>query len=420
MFLDANLRLKWFSPASEELIELLPSDIGRPIAHFAPKFEDGNLLDEARTVLEKLTPIEAEVRSKAGKWYLRRILPYRTQDNRIEGVVLAFVDITEHKREERVFAEAIVDTVRHPLIVLDASLRVVSANLAFYDLFQVVPSETEGRHIYELGNRQWNIPRLRTLLEEILPKNREFNEFEVNHEFDRIGRRNMLLNARRLTRRHARTEMILLAIEDITTRLHWQMMADELTHRVKNTLASVQALALQTASQSGSLEDFKTVFEGRLGALATAHDILIRDNWIGADIGTVAHGALDMHQLDDGRIAIAGSAVTLRPQAAVALAMILHELATNAAKYGALSVAKGKVAVTWRLEDGEGGPRVHLDWAESGGPPVAPPSRRGFGTKLIERSAAFDLAGDAKIDYRPAGVRCEISFPAAPDLGRDA
>jgi two-component system, chemotaxis family, CheB/CheR fusion protein len=176
LFLDDKFRIEWFAPATKELFDLVTSDIGRPIAHFARKFADENLLSDAETVLKKLTAIETEVRSDAGRWYLRRMLPYRTRDNHIAGIVITFSDITARKRasdaadEARVFAEAIVETIRQPLLVLTGDLRVKSANQAFFDQFHVRPQETTGRLVHELGNGQWDIPRLRMLLDEVLSK----------------------------------------------------------------------------------------------------------------------------------------------------------------------------------------------------------------------------------------------------------
>ena len=150
--------------------------------------------------------------------------PIRDDSGRISGVVLVFRDETQERAaqravaEARAFAEAIVQTVREPLLVLDPDLRVVSANRSFYRTFQVTPAETEGRLLYELGNRQWDIPALRLLLEQIVPQNTFFENFQVSHDFQRIGRRTMLLNARRLYREDKKTDLILLAIEDITER----------------------------------------------------------------------------------------------------------------------------------------------------------------------------------------------------------
>jgi two-component system CheB/CheR fusion protein len=147
--------------------------------------------------------------------------PYRTADIVIDGVVVTFVDITEQKRilllEESLSGlQGVVDTVREPFLVLDAELRVISSNKSFYDTFRVAPGETEGRLIYELGNGQWNIPALRELLENVLARNEHFHDYIVEHDFPDVGRKKMLLNARRIYQEGLGTEMILLAMEDMT------------------------------------------------------------------------------------------------------------------------------------------------------------------------------------------------------------
>ena len=150
------------------------------------------------------------------------MLPYRTLDNRIAGIVVTFSDITERKRaseaadEARIYSEAIIETIRQPLLVLNGDLRVRSANRAFFDQFHVRPQETAGRLVYELGNGEWDIQGLRMLLDEVLSKSQPVIDFEVEHDFRDIGRRSMLLNARKLVREGDRDELILLAIEDIT------------------------------------------------------------------------------------------------------------------------------------------------------------------------------------------------------------
>ena len=425
LFLDTDQRITWFSPAIRELLDLESSDIGRPLAHFAPKFTDANLPRDVDEVLAKLTRIEAEVPGHDGHWFLRRLIPYRAQDNRITGVVLTFTDITARKQaadaveEERLYSQAIVETISQPLLVLAGNLTVARANRAFYTLFRVSPEETENRLVYELGNRHWNIPGLRKLLEELLIEDQHITDFEVQNEFDRIGPRTMRLNARRLARGGGRPDLILLAIDDITerarTEAHRDLLVRELSHRVRNTLATVQAIAQKSLQQCATLETFRPAFEGRLGALARSHELLSNENWSGAEIGQLVSQALDAHALNhDGRIAAEGPRIVLPPQPGVALLLILHELTTNATKYGALSRTEGKLAVTWLLEDGDGGPRIRLRWAEAGGPPVAPPSRRGFGTTLIERGAPYELGGSAKLDFRESGLCCELSFPVPP------
>jgi two-component system, chemotaxis family, CheB/CheR fusion protein len=156
LFLDEKFCIRWFAPATRDLFDFVASDIGRPIAHLARKFADENLLQDVETVLKKLSAIEAEVPSDAGRWYVRRVLPYRTQDNRIAGVVVTFSDITDRKRatdainDARVYAETIVRTVQHPLLVLDRKLRVQTANKAFRELFAVFEEEPKGHLVFDL------------------------------------------------------------------------------------------------------------------------------------------------------------------------------------------------------------------------------------------------------------------------------
>lgn len=420
IFLDMEYRIKWFSPASRELLDLVPSDAGRPLAHFAPKFDDPGLIHDLETVLEKLTPKEAEVSNSAGRWYLRRLIPYRTRSNRIAGAVLTFTDVTERKHaadavnEARIYSEAIVETVRQPLLMLDAELRVESANRAFYILFQVAEEETRNRRIYELGNGQWDIPALRQLFEDILPHDAAIDDFVIEHNFENIGRRIMVVNARKL-QRPDRADMILVAFDDVTVRTgveaHRDMLISEMSHRVKNVLAAVQSIASQTLRQSGSLEGFKAAFNGRLQALASAHDLLVDEGWAGSDMRQLVLRTLEPYRAAGERIAVNGPRLTLRAQAGVALTMILHELATNAAKYGALSTPNGTLDVNWEREDSNGRPQVRLHWIEAGGPPVRTPSRRGFGSELIQRSTTLELHGQATLDYREEGLRGELTFP---------
>lgn len=420
VFLDSDLRIKWFSPASMELLDLVASYIGRPISHFTLKVADESLLHDARIVLKQLTRSDAEVQGDAGRWYLRRLIPYRAHDNRIAGVVVTFTDITARKQsadaadEARIYAQAIVETVRHPLLVLDGDLRVQSVNPAFVEAFGCARDDSEGALLHDLDHGAWDIPELRRLLNEILSQNDAFDNFRVDHEFPRIGNRNMLLNARKLSRGSDRLELILLVIEDVTERqqaeAHRETLIGELSHRVKNMLAMVQSIASQTLRRSSSLDEFRPAFEGRVHALARAHDLLVEEDWTGAEIGQLAQRTLEPYRVDD-RVVLDGPRLLLNPQTGVALVMFLHELATNAVKYGALSNHDGRLQVSWRLDNGEYGPRVRLRWVETGGPPVNPPSHKGFGTSLIERSASYELGGDTTVEFHEDGLRCEMNFP---------
>lgn len=224
VFLNDVLNIKRFTREAARVYRLVASDVGRPLADIKSNIQDDDLLADAQLVLDSLVPREREVRTVSGEWFLARIQPYRTLDNVIDGVVLTFSDITQRIQSENAIhdtmklAESIVDTVREPLLVLNGSLKVISASRSFYRDFHVAKEETVGCQLYELGNQQWNIPKLRELLETILPHSHTLENYEVVHEFPVIGKRKMLLNARRLSGKTEEAQMILLAIEDVTAR----------------------------------------------------------------------------------------------------------------------------------------------------------------------------------------------------------
>jgi len=203
------------------------------------------------------------------------------------------------------------------------------------------------------------------------------------------------------------------AAADVTERHRYEaqlrLLLDELNHRVKNTLAIVQALAQQTMRTRPEPADFAAAFSDRLGAMARSHNLLTEHSWRGAGLEELVRGALSAF-LDEGRcIDIGGDDVTIPASAAITLGLVLHELATNASKYGALSVPSGRLAVRWTVAEAPGGRAVDLRWTESGGPPVTPPSRRGFGSRLLAGSAQ-QLGGSFEPDYAADGFSGRLRF----------
>lgn len=199
---------------------------------------------------------------------------------------------------------------------------------------------------------------------------------------------------------------------DITDRKraeeHQALLMAELDHRVKNTLATVQAIASQTLPET----EAHRAFAGRLAALAHTHNLLAQSRWQGARLVDIVSEELAPYRDAEGaRVSVLGPDVLLEPKAAQALALAIHELTTNAAKFGALSAAGGRVEASWRTFDAPAGRRLALSWIERGGPPVEPPRRQGFGSLLIERSLEYELGGDVRLDYRPEGVQCLIELP---------
>jgi two-component sensor histidine kinase len=193
-----------------------------------------------------------------------------------------------------------------------------------------------------------------------------------------------------------------------------RLLLDELNHRVKNTLATVQSLASQTARGATSPEMFRERLEGRLIALSQAHDQLSQRNWEHADLRAIATATLSPYRHDgDEAVTIEGDPIALDPKAALTFAMIFHELATNAAKYGALSQPSGRLDLSWKTLRNGALPKLRIEWRERDGPAVTAPARRGFGSLLVERGIGADLGGQARLDFAPTGVICEIEVPLA-------
>ncbi|HEY9073279.1 MAG TPA: PAS domain-containing protein, partial [Desulfobaccales bacterium] len=224
VMLGPDLSIRRFNPTAQEMLNLIPTDLGRPIGDIRLKVRVPDLEAVIKEVLDTLTIKEMEVQDREGRWYSLRLRPYRTSDHRIDGVVMTWVDIDALKRslEEaqraRDYARAIIATMREPLIVLDGKLRMVSANDAFYRTFKNDIRDTEGHFFYELGQGQWNVHSLRQLLSKVLPTNQVFQDFEMTQKFPDLGFRTMLLNGRLLPMDDPDHNLILLAIEDITER----------------------------------------------------------------------------------------------------------------------------------------------------------------------------------------------------------
>jgi two-component system CheB/CheR fusion protein len=224
LFLDSDLRIKRFTPQAKQLFKIIPSDVGRSIGDLVSTLRYGRLQADAQEVLQTLVFKELEVSTDDGKWYAMRIMPYRTSENVIDGVVITFSDIITQKQTERAshaaqrYAESIVETVREALVVLDEELRVVSANRAFYRMFQLSPQEVTNRRLYELNDGQWNLPRLNHLLEDILVRHSAFENFAVEVAFAAGEQKALVLNARRIERATDLPPLILLAIEEMTKR----------------------------------------------------------------------------------------------------------------------------------------------------------------------------------------------------------
>ncbi len=300
VFLDRHLIIRSFTPAVTAIFNLIPTDRGRPILDIAHQLEDVDLAHDVRRVLDEQTPIERPVRLRSGKvFHLMRILPYRTADEHIDGVLVTFVNVTD-----------------------------------------IVAAEEQ----------------LRTLV-------------------------------------------------------------SELNHRVRNMLQVVIGLANQTMSQSADVQQFEKAFMGRMQSLARAYELLSRGGWQEVSVADLLNIQLAPFAAEGNRCKLEGEKVMLTANAALALGLVFYELATNATKYGALSVPDGHVDVSWRLErKGEGDATLVFSWRERDGPTVSKPTRRGFGTELLQRQLRYELNGNATIDFQRDGLRVMLEIPVHGSL----
>lgn len=248
VMLDLGSRIRRMTPTANKLLKVVSSDLGRPIADIKLNVDLPELEPMIAKVLDSLQPEERDVQDRDGRWHCLYILPYRTQENKIDGVVIALQDIhaiktaNEQLNKSANFFRGVMNTVVEPLLVLNSELQVVMANEPFLTTFKASQEETVNRFIYSLGNGQWNIPKLRTLREEVLPKRQRVRNFEVEHEFEDIGARTMLLNAESLSTTSDVDPMILLGIEDITERRQKEIAFRESEERYRALFESISIM----------------------------------------------------------------------------------------------------------------------------------------------------------------------------------
>lgn len=425
LFLDTSMRIKRFTPKLTELFNVTSNDDGRPITDFTHQLDYDRFADHALAVLKDLTPIENEVQGRNGQWFLVRIRPYRTIDDKIDGVVATFVDITERRRTEAALRQSeqrrlqesrLVELSRSPIFVWDFDGGVVQWNRGSEELYGYKRDEAIGTQKEQLLQTQIPGSSFEALRASLLENGRWtgelFHRTKAGHllniesqiELTTVGDRRLVLESTR----------------DVTDQRRWeerrQLLLSELSHRVRNTLTVVQSVARQTLKNSRSTDDFVDRFEGRLAALANAHRLLVETEWQGAELAALIESQLEAYLgTHPKRLIIEGAAVTLPPDLATPLGLVLHELATNAAKYGAFSQDGGQVTLSWRFSKGNDHRRLMVTWQESGGPPVQPPTSKGFGGVLIDSSLP-----DAEVQryFARDGLICTIELDLS-EIGRD-
>jgi two-component system CheB/CheR fusion protein len=272
-----DLRIRRFTKTAETLIHLKATDVGRPLTDIRLDFEDlPDLEPVLRQVIDTASNRESDVRNTSGHWYSLRVRPYRTLDDTVDGAVVMLVDIDVLKRANE-YIGSIVSTVREPLLVLDADLRVRTASRAYYERFRVSSAETEGRFVYEIGSGEWDIPELRGLLDEVLRTQSPFDDFEVESEFESLGRRTMMLNGRRLLQADGSTPYILLAIQDVSEKKQAdeELRASEIRYRRLFESAKDGILILDAAT--ATITDANPFLVRLLGC--TRDDLIGKELW---------------------------------------------------------------------------------------------------------------------------------------------
>jgi two-component system CheB/CheR fusion protein len=373
-------------------------------------------------VLRTLVTIEREMAvAEVGVSYLVRIRPYRDLNNLIDGAVITFTDISERKQHEqaRALLAAIVTSSQDAIISHDLDGIITSWNAGAETLYGFSASKAIGQSISLLAEalpEDWARVRARLEQGEQIARLESAKTVKKGHSIavsvtispirDADGQiSGASVVARNISERRAAEQKT-------------NLLLGELDHRVKNILAIVSAVVSQTVKTSTTPEAFAAEVEGRVQSIAKAHTLLSQ-----AGQGEMALRALITTELapydrQEGSLVIAGPNVALTPKAGLALAMAIHELASNAAKYGALSTVSGPLEVRWTITGDTDNEILALAWTESGGPVVQPPIRRGFGTTLIERGLTHELDAEVHREFAVPGLRCTIEIPLTEEAGR--
>ena len=417
LFLDPGLRIKRFTPKLADLFNITPSDAGRPITDFTHQLDYDTLASDAKRVLDDLSPIEREIKSRDERWYQVRYRPYRTVDDKIDGVVVTFLEVTERRRMEDALRLSeqnlrqemrLVELSRSPIFIWEFDGGVVQWNRGSEELYGFTPQEAIGKRKDLLLRTE--VPGSSFLaIKDALARTGNWKG-ELYH-YTKGGRRLMVESNLELIDTAAK-RFVLESTRDITESKAWTerqaLLLRELTHRVKNTLTIVQSFVQQSWRNSHGPDEFIERVNGRIAALANAHKILVDSEWRGADLYQLIRSQLGGYvEGFPHRLQLHGEPVVLQADVATPFGMLLHELATNAAKYGALSGDKGEVDLGWKVETRNQMPWLVVDWREKNGPRVKKPTVMGMGTRVIQSG----LPG-AKVqhDFRPEGVQCRIEI----------
>lgn len=422
IFLDNDVRIKNFTPAITDIFNLIESDIGRPIADIAGCVAYDELDEDVRRVMRTLSTVEREIEDpRSGTRYLVRVLPYRSVDNFIAGVVLTFLDVTATAKAEQALRASeerfrmMAQAVPAFLFTLKADMQAEYFNSRYYEHTGLSEGSALG-HGWLVGIHPDDAEEMQRRWEHSANAIEPF-EMEVRIR-DGSGSYRWFMT-RIEPQRDAGGEILRWFgsssdIHDQRTAADLQrLLMAELQHRVKNILAVVRSIFARSVDSDSPPDAGADHFRGRLDSLARTQNVLARTPEGGIDLEEMVSDELTSHGAQVGdQVHIVGPPIRLRQKAAEALGLAIHELATNASKYGALAIGSGRIAVTWRLYDRGAGPRLALKWVETGVKLIDPsPSRVGFGRELIEQGLPYQLGATTALEFASGGVRCAIELP---------
>ncbi|TPI57636.1 PAS domain S-box protein [Mesorhizobium sp. B3-1-7] len=438
VFLDRDLCIKNFTPTARDLFRLVESDVGRPLAHVRPRFPADGLQADMEQVLQRLGTIERQIEGiDNGKSYIMRVLPYRTVDNIIAGVVVTFVDITQITQAEKTIG-ALSHDLRNRVESLGTLLDLVPIGIFIAEDDAGVQIRANRRAAELLGRpaagtKLISVPAILPLtlngtkvgtddqpLLKTMRTGRAIPGYEARVQHEDGTAIDVMMSANPLFDEKGKVRGAIAALVDISSHKEaersQERLLHELQHRVKNILATITALTSRMVRTSSSMGDFSTSFQQRLQAMGRTHDVLSSYNWTDADLEQLLRAVLSPYSSKlRQNIIILGSPLQLGASAAATLGMVFFELASNAAKYGALSTEDGRVEVAWNTDK----PGIlSIRWREIDGPVVEEPPRRNFGTSFIQQSLEYELGGKVDLRFERSGLECDIEIPLASGKGR--
>ncbi|MBZ9967812.1 CheR family methyltransferase [Mesorhizobium sp. BR1-1-2] len=432
IFLDRDLSIKSFTPATRDLFRLVESDVGRPLAHVRPRFPADGLQADIEQVLRRLGTIERQVQTaESNTRYIMRVLPYRTLDNVIAGVVVTFVDVTKIARAEEKI-DALTHDLRNRIESLETLLDLVPVGIVIAEdgdrqefrvnqrAAELVGEPLSGAKLtsipggFDVTRQGKAVQAVNQPLATAIRTGEAVAQYEARIEKPGAVGVDVMVSATPLFDEAGKVRGAISTVVDISrhkqAERNQERLLHELQHRVKNILATVAALTSRMVRSSHSIADFSTAFQERLQGMARTHELLSRHNWGGTDLKELLRTTLAPYAADRQRnVILEGAPFQLDASAAGTLGMVFFELASNAAKYGALAVENGRVEIDWRIGEPDG--PLSVSWKEIDGPAVEESIKKNFGTTFIQQSLEYELGGSADLQFRKTGLVCLLKIP---------